>query len=150
MMSPLHNRQLAFKYTIKAADLSIASGAYSEGYMYLQYSQDFIKYDTELKLLLRVIETALYEMRPQNYPKNVLPPSKTKNIASSIGSFRTNDKSILNRSVELYTAEDYRNYQRLLDDLSLALDANELNGVKLDNDNAESEFEECEMVNVEK
>ena len=106
-------RSLAFKYTVKAADQAISSGNFSTGLLYLLHAQSMLKYDSELIILLKVAETALFDMSPKNsLIKHFLQPQ------DKLGPIP-------------FTTEDVLNYEKLVNDLAEAEKSMELFGVKI-------------------
>jgi hypothetical protein len=106
-------RSHAFKYTVKAADQAISSGNFGTGLLYLQYAQSMLKYDSELVILLRVAETALFDMSPKY--------SLLKRF------LQTPDKL----SPPPFTPEDVMNYETLVNDLTEAEATMKLFGVDI-------------------
>lgn len=106
-------RSNAFKYTVKAADQAISSGNFGTGLLYLQYAQSMLKYDSELLILLRVAETALFDMSPKyTILKRFL---------------QSSDKL----STPPFTSEDILSYEKLVQDLTEAEMTMKLFGVDI-------------------
>lgn len=106
-------RSNAFKYTVKAADQAISSGNFGTGLLYLQYAQSMLKYDSELVILLRVAETALFDMSPKyTILKRFL---------------QSSDKL----SPPPFTPDDVESYERLINDLTVAEETMNLFGVEI-------------------
>jgi hypothetical protein len=106
-------RSQAFKYTAKAADQAISSGNFETGLLYLQYAQSMLKYDCELMILLKVAETAVFDMSPKY--------TLLKHFLQST------DK----QSDPPFTSSDLMNYERLVDELTLAESTMKLCGVDI-------------------
>jgi class 3 adenylate cyclase len=106
-------RSQAFKYTVKAADQAISSGNFGTGFLYLQYAQSMLKYDSELVILLRVAETALFDMSPKYtlLKRFLQAPDKL--------------------STPPFTPEDVGNYEILVNDLAEAETTMKLFGVDI-------------------
>lgn len=56
------NRELAFKYELKAGDQAIERGAYSNGLTFLKNASDYADHRAELKILIEVIQLAIDDM----------------------------------------------------------------------------------------
>jgi hypothetical protein len=108
-------RSHAFKYTVKAADQSISSGNFGTGLLYLLHAQSLLKYDSELLILLRVAETALFDLNPKYSLRKHFPQVGQDKFASA----------------PLFTQEDILNYEKLVDSLAQAENSMELFGVKI-------------------
>jgi hypothetical protein len=106
-------RSQAFKYTVKAADQAISSGNFGTGLLYLQYAQSMLKYDSELLILLRVAETAVFDMSPKY--------TLLKHFLQST------DK----HSDPPFTSSDMMNYEKLVDELTEAESTMKLFGVDI-------------------
>jgi len=79
-MSPDTERSNAFQYTMMSADQQFGNGNFVAGYLYLQYAESFVKYDTELDILSQVTDTALHDMETMSSKKRKIVPFTMEDV----------------------------------------------------------------------